>query len=88
MEKWKAAGTPFTETIVTVMTWEDFYKGEEFHLISIDAEGFDLKILKQIDFNVTKTKMVVVEWNGKDRHLYDAIMYKFNFNLINIDFEI
>jgi len=35
MEKWKAAGTPFTETIVTVMTWEDFYKGEEFHLISI-----------------------------------------------------
>lgn len=87
MEKWKAAGTPFTETKVTVMSWEDFYKGENFDLISIDAEGFDLKILKQIDFNVTKTKMVVVEWNGKNRHLYDAIMYKFQFNLINIDFE-
>lgn len=87
MEKWKKAGTEYTEMELDVIDWDTFYHGHVFDLISIDAEGFDLKILRQIDFNQTKTKMVVVEWNGKDRYLYDQIMYKFQFTLIHVDYE-
>lgn len=84
-------GTEWEETIAEMMTWRDFYEHapgvKKFELISIDAENFDLIILQQIDFNETETKLVIVEWNGKDRHLYDAIMYKFNFTLIHINGE-
>lgn len=58
-----------------------------YDCILIDAEGMDLDILKQIDFTALQTKCVCVEWNSKDRHLYDRVVYKFGFTLTYISAE-
>ncbi len=47
--------------------------------ISIDAEGLDYEILRQID--LTEVKCVCVEWNGKDRDQYND--YCTNYGLKN-----
>lgn len=90
-------GTPYNVTEVEVYNWEKFYEivtdryrlinKPYFDFITIDAEGFDLTILRQINFHETKTKLVCVEWNGKDRHLYDQVMYKQDFRIIHLNGE-
>lgn len=45
-----------------------------YDFVSIDCEGEDLNLLKRIDFTKYKTKMVCVEWNSRDQHLYDEVM--------------
>lgn len=75
---------------VKVQTWQTFFEGlrnKSFSFVSIDAEGMDLYILRKMDFNLMKTNLVCVEWNSKDRHLYDQTMYRFNFKLINVNGE-
>lgn len=49
---------------------ESFIK-KTFDFISIDAEGYDLRILKQIDLIGHNTSMVIIEWNGKDFNEFD-----------------
>lgn len=85
-------GTEFVEIeMVDMMTWADFYAMEiiprTFDIVLIDAEGYDLRILRQIDFSVLKTKLVCVEWNSKDRHLYDRVMTPIGFRLIHVNGE-
>lgn len=83
-------GTRYTETEVQVLTWADFadmIEPKTFDFITIDAESFDLDILKQIDFNQTKTRLLAVEWNGVDRHLYDQVAYKFEFQILHLNGE-
>lgn len=63
--------TQYTPVEVKVFRWKTFLnrlKYKTFDFISIDAEGLDLDILVQID--LTDTKMVCVEWNGKDEAAY------------------
>lgn len=45
-----------------------FSKIKSFDFISIDIEGLDYDVLSQID--LSKTKMLVVEFNGKEEHKY------------------
>lgn len=62
--KWKGS-THFEDITVKCFRYKTFLnrvKFKEFDFISIDAEGFDLCILEQIDLR--HTKMVCVEWNG------------------------
>lgn len=65
--KWKAS-TQFEEITVkcfrykTFMNRLKFLKVDGFDFISIDAEGYDLTILEQIDLR--HTSCVCVEWNG------------------------
>lgn len=57
----------FHETKVKTITWADFYKDspiKHFDFISIDAEGMDWEILKQIDLFATRTKLLCIEYNG------------------------
>jgi FkbM family methyltransferase len=67
-ERWKNS-VAFNPTKAFFYTFEDFelfYLGENerFEVISIDAEGYDYDILKQIDLAKYNTKMLCIEWNG------------------------
>ena len=52
--------------VVEMITWADLIKakkyGTNFDFITIDAEGMDIDILKQID--LTHTKLLCIEWNS------------------------
>jgi FkbM family methyltransferase len=65
--------TNYTPVEVKVFRWKTFLnrvKYKKFDFISIDAEGYDLDILLQID--LTDTKMVCVEWNGHNKEAFTA----------------
>lgn len=65
--------TSYTPVEVKVFRWKTFLnrvKYKTFDFISIDAEGYDLDILLQID--LTETKMVCVEWNGHNKEAFTA----------------
>lgn len=53
------------------------------HLFSIDIEGGELDVLPHIDFTYYKTRMIIVENNGKNQHLYDNIIIPQGFKLIH-----
>jgi FkbM family methyltransferase len=64
LPKWIGAGNDFNEIKVRCITYADLLELSNIHgfdFISIDAEGMDLIILKQID--LTKTKLLCIEWN-------------------------
>ena len=73
-ERWKRhqvpgtthRGVEFEDVAVKMFRWKTFYnrlKIKTFDFVSIDCEGFDLDILKQMD--VTDVKCICLEWNGK-----------------------
>ena len=59
MNRW--IGTPFTKTRCECVTYADIDDVYEF--ITIDAEGVDIDIVKQI--NLKHTQMLCIEWNNK-----------------------
>jgi len=77
--KWRAS-TQFTEIEVKCFRYKTFLnrvKWKEFDLICIDAEGYDLNILSQIDLR--HTQCVCVEWNsfpGRKRE-FESLMAGF-----------
>lgn len=74
----------FTEAPVMVQTWKNFIRFKPikyFDLISIDAEGCDLIILKQMNLTQLNTSMVIVEWNSKDFDEFDKYFKKYLFKL-------
>jgi FkbM family methyltransferase len=74
---------------VTVKTFETFYKENPFtfDFISLDAEGMDFDILKQIDLNKVGCKMLIVEWNGKEQLRYVNYVTPFGLKLIHANAE-
>jgi FkbM family methyltransferase len=76
----------FDETEVEVIDFDTMVKLsslKQFDLISIDAEGLDWKILKQIDLIKVGCRMLIVEWNGKDKELYKMYCESFGMTLTN-----
>lgn len=78
-DKW-AASTEFKEIEVQCWTYQTLLnasKIKEFDFISIDAEGYDYDILRQID--LSNTSSVCVEWNSKleEKERFDALMTGF-----------
>lgn len=70
MDRFKSI-TQYTPVEVKVFRWKTFLnrlKYKTFDFISIDAEGLDLDILRQID--LSNVRMVCVEWNGKDKQSF------------------
>jgi len=59
-EKDRWVGTEFKRVKVNVIPYADI--AAQYDFITIDAEGMDLEILKQID--LTGVKMLCVEWNN------------------------
>lgn len=73
----------FTPVEVDVFTWEDFKENallpQYFDFITIDAEGLDYEILKQID--LSKVCMVCIEWNAKEEILRKITDYCVSFGM-------
>ncbi len=85
-ERWK--GTQNFNTIeVPCMEINEFLETmtdhKTFDFVSIDIEGEDLNVLKRMDFDKMRTKMICVEWNGKDKNLYDSAVLKYGFRLVH-----
>jgi FkbM family methyltransferase len=80
---------------VPSVTWERAYTDSEilanniYDFISIDAEGMDIAILKAIDLDKTKTRLLCIEWNSvKSAYTeIDNYMKKYNFELIHKNAE-
>lgn len=62
-KRWKnnVAFKPVKVNIIDYAALLKIADRKSFDFITIDAEGMDIEILKQID--LTKTKMVCIEWN-------------------------
>lgn len=83
--RWKRSGIPFEETEIDVVDFKTLLKLSDyktFDLISIDCEGLDYKVLSQIDLKKVGCKMLIVEWNGKDKQLYQMYCESFGMKLI------
>lgn len=68
-ERWRNSGVKFDETEVSIYDWATFYNKIDFpspnvDFISIDAEGMDWDILKQIDLTAVGCKCLCIEHNG------------------------
>lgn len=76
----------FKETEVAVITFEElltYLPLQSIDFISIDCEGEDLSILKQIDLDRICCKCVCVEFNGLNEQAYWDIVRLFDFKLLH-----
>ena len=72
MDRWtNETFTPVTVECVTFATLLTRSAFKTFDLISIDVEGMDLDVLRQMDLTALGCKMLCVEFNGKDQPYFD-----------------
>lgn len=93
VDRWKDKGLQFKEEAVHGYTWSDFafkymqlFNGK-YDFISIDIEGADYYILKQIDLDLYGTSMVCVEWNSGNREKFENYFAKYSMKLIHENAE-
>jgi FkbM family methyltransferase len=91
IKRWQGT-EQFIESKVEVFTWPTFYQNcgvQKFDFISIDAEGLDLFILKEMNLKEMATKLVCVEWNNnsKMKLAFNSIFKSFGMRLIHMNFE-
>jgi FkbM family methyltransferase len=66
-ERWGSINMPFKETEVYMVTWDKFLEDspyKTFDFISIDAEGNDIAILRQMDLDKLECRCLCVEHNS------------------------
>lgn len=82
--RWASLNMPFTEVEVEMVTFESFLSEcpyKEFNFISIDAEGYDLIILKQINLNKIGCECICIEHNGDKNVLFQVRNYCNSYSL-------
>lgn len=87
--RWKGT-EEFKETNVTVIDFDELIslcRYKKFNFITIDCEGLDFVILKQIDLSEVGAEMVCVETNSVDNQKYDAFMETWGFVLHASNYE-
>ncbi len=74
-DKWKTYQTDYKETFVQCISWETFYDLYPgiYDFISIDTEGLDYTILKQIDLTKTQTELLCVEYTYNTKEINDYL---------------
>lgn len=82
--KWRKAGIEFKEIEVDVVPFHHLVN-LDFDFITIDAEGFDIQILKQID--LTHTKLLCIEWNSIIANKLVILEYCSQFGMNKIIYE-
>lgn len=85
-KRWESLNMPFKEEEIEMLSFSSFLKEspyKQFYFISLDAEGFDLCILRQMDLKQLGTRCIIVEWNGKDLNEYDRYISQFGLHLIH-----
>lgn len=66
-ERWNSLNMQWKEVTVQAVNFHEFTKlspFEKYELITIDIEGKDWDVLKQIDLSHFGCEMLIVEWNG------------------------
>lgn len=90
VHRWDSLNIPFENVEVECITFKTLLERSEektFDFVSIDIEGMELEVLPQMDFNALGTRLACIEFNGKDKEKYDAIMLPFGFELIHQNAE-
>lgn len=83
-ERWSLAGVKFQAVKVNTLPFNSFWElagFPQFDFITIDAEGYDWMILKQIDLRAIGCKCLVIEHNGNERLKTDFCEYCESFGL-------
>jgi len=85
LKRWQDSNNVFTNKQTSIVTFETLLSKvtgkQTFDLISIDAEGLDLDIMRQIDFEKLKCKMLIIEYNRKDEMLFRAMAAQYKLKL-------
>lgn len=88
MDRWAGTNNTFEKTSCEVWNFSKLCyflkstgRNAAFNYISIDAEGSDLKILKQIDLNFVCCQCLCIEWNGSAGIRNDIEDYVFSFGM-------
>jgi hypothetical protein len=84
-ERWKKE-VDFTHSKAMFYTFADFEKlflneNSKFSYLTIDAEGYDYDIVKQIDLNKYGVQMLCIEWNGDNELMEKYTAYSKGFGL-------
>lgn len=90
MKRWKKSGETFTKTTVRGITFKTLLKEtgkSAFDFVSIDCEGVDFDILKQMDLAALGVKMLCVETNSVENEKYIAYCAKFGMKLVHRNHE-
>lgn len=67
-QRWRNTGVQYTERKVQAVPFSWVLKWhKQFDFITIDAEGFDFAILKQINLDLVGCKCLCIEWNGNHK---------------------
>lgn len=77
-ERWSLAGVKFEAVEVNTLPFDAFWEltgFAQFDFISIDAEGYDKMILKQMDLGLLGCKCLVIEHNGDEGLKTDFCAY-------------
>ena len=88
--RWKDANIQFDSTTVKCKTFADFMVDSQikrFDAISIDCEGEDLNVLKQMDLAGLGCRFLIVEFNGHDQNMYEIYANYFGMKLIHTNAE-
>lgn len=83
-ERWSLVGVKFEEVPVNTIPFNTFWEMTEFSkfdFITIDAEGYDKMILKQIDLSLVGCKCLCIEHNGDEGLKTDFSEYCAGFGL-------
>jgi FkbM family methyltransferase len=97
--RWRTINSPdqhpveYKETTVSVVDFKTLLKNTKqktFDFITIDIEGMELEVLRQMDLKELGCKMICVEYNGKNQEEYDnlihlPVIYKNRTNIIYAD---
>lgn len=86
LKRWEGSDNEFTLTKTHCITIESLLKIYDefpyFDFISIDAEGVDLMILKQLE--LSKTKLICIEHNGNKEDLLQIKEYCAKFGIMRV----
>ncbi len=85
-KRWDSLQVNFEEVKAMMINFDTLLEKSplaEFDFITIDVEGMELDILPQIDFKKLNTKVLCVEFNGKNIQKYFEIMKPYGFTLIH-----
>lgn len=82
-ERW-GDSVKFTEIEAEFVTWIDFrnHNTDKYDFISIDCEGFDLTLLKQMDLEKLQCSVLIIEWNGVESIRTLATEYCAQFDML------
>ncbi|HVW99703.1 MAG TPA: FkbM family methyltransferase [Candidatus Babeliaceae bacterium] len=91
-KKWRKTGVQFEEKTIELVSFERFWRHAglvNFDFISIDVEGLDWQVLKQIDLDATGCRCLCIEFNnnGDLRRMIEKYCETFGLKLAAINNE-